>query len=127
MNPCEEMSIVIFELSLEALKRFERNTIRYKAPSKFPSIELDIALLVDKKVTAQSILDTIQTVGKGLLSNADIFDSYEGDNLPAGKKSVAVRLIFTSNEKTLLDSDVSGTKEQITQMLSEKLGAQLRG
>ncbi len=119
-------SVVIFEISLEALKRFERNTIRYKPPSKFPSIEVDFALLVDKKVTAQSILDTVQTAGKGLLSTADVFDVYEGENLPAGKKSIAVRLNFSSAEKTLLDSEISGTKELITKTLAEKLGAQLR-
>lgn len=119
-------SVIVFELNLEALKRFERNLIRYKSPSKFPSVELDIALLVDKKVTGQAITDLIATTGKGLLSHSEIFDVYEGKNIPEDKKSIAVSLVFTSAERTLADAEVNEAKTQILKALTEKLGAQQR-
>ncbi len=119
-------SVVVFELNLEALKRFEKNNIRFKAPSKYPSVEVDVALLVDKAVTAQTITDTITGTVKGLLSRTEVFDVYEGTNIPGDKKSVAVRMTFVSNERTLLDAEVNDAKSQITKTLSEKLGAELR-
>ncbi len=118
--------VLIFELNLEALKRFERNIIRYKVPSKFPSVEVDIALLIDKKVTGQAITDLVNGAAKGLLSYSEIFDVYEGSNIPEDKKSIAVSLVFTSNERTLLDAEVNETKALILSTLSEKLGAQQR-
>ncbi len=119
-------SVVVFELNLEALKRFEKNNIRFKPPSKYPSVEVDVALLVDKSVTAQTITDTITGTVKGLLTRTDVFDVYEGSNIPEDKKSVAVRMTFVSTERTLLDGEVNEAKGLITKALSEKLGAQLR-
>jgi len=119
-------NVVVFELNLEALKKYLRSSIRYQAPSKFPGIELDLAFVVDGTATGQTIVDTMRQVGGELLSQVKIFDVYSGSNIAAGKKSVAFRLSFSSPERTLLDTEVTGLKEKIVQTVSEKHAAQLR-
>jgi phenylalanyl-tRNA synthetase beta chain len=118
--------VVLFELSLEALRKYEKSQIRYKIPAKFPSIELDIAVVVDKSVTAHSLIETIRHSGGGLLSEVSIFDMYEGDNIPMGKRSLAFHLNFLSQDRTLEEAEALSTKDRIVQILTEKHNAQLR-
>jgi phenylalanyl-tRNA synthetase beta chain len=118
--------VVVFELSLEALKRYEKSTHRYKTPSKFPPVELDIAVLVDQKTVCQSILDAIKVTGGNLLSDLRVFDLYEGENLPKDKKSLAFHMSFLSTERTLQDQEVLALRDKIVQSLQEKFGAELR-
>jgi len=119
--------IILFELNLGALKRFERTTtVRYREPSKFPSVELDIAILADKAITSQALLETIKHAGSNLLSAVQIFDIYEGDTIPLGKRSLAFHLAFLSPDRTLQEDEVGSLKEKIVQALSEKHSAQLR-
>jgi phenylalanyl-tRNA synthetase beta chain len=118
--------VVVFELNLEALKRFERIGYKYKTPSKFPPVELDIALLVDGQVTSQALNDSIRQTGGPTLSNVQLFDLYEGDKIPAGKKSLAFHLTFLSNDRTLKDDEVFALRDKIVQTLKEKHSAELR-
>lgn len=119
-------SVVVFELNLEALKKYIRSSIRYQGPSKFPSIELDLAFTVDKTATGNSMVETIKHVGSNLLHQVKIFDVYSGENVTAGKKSLAFRLTFSSPERTLQDTEVTSLKEKIVQAVSEKHQAQIR-
>ncbi len=118
--------IILFELDLDSLKKYERGVIRYKVPSKFPAVELDLALVVDKNVSGGFLVDSIKHTAGVLLSDASIFDVYEGSNLPEGKKSVAVHLSFLSNERTLRDDEIVQLKDKVLVVLAEKHGAQLR-
>ena len=118
--------LVVFELNLEVLRKYERSGLRYKTPSKFPSVELDLAFVVDQSISAQSLLDSIKHAGGPLLSEINIFDVYQGENIPTQKKSLAFRLHFLSPERTLQDSEVNSAKDQIIKSMSEKFQAQLR-
>ncbi len=118
--------IVLFELDLDALKKYERGVIRYKVPSKFPAVEMDLAVVVDKNVAGGGLVDSIKHSAGNLLADASVFDVYEGTNIPEGKKSLAFHLSFLSNERTLKDEEVNQLKEKIVQTLTEKHGAQLR-
>ncbi len=118
--------IVLFEVNLEALRKYERATIKYRTPSKFPPVELDIALLVEKAVACQTMAEVIRHVGGSLLADVTVFDVYEGDNIPVSKKSLAFHLTFLSHEKTLADEEVFTLKDRMVAALTEKCGAQLR-
>ncbi len=119
-------SVVLFELNLEALRKYERNQTRYKVPSKFPPSEFDIAVLVDKPVTSYSLLESIRHTAGTLLGDVFVFDVYEGEHIPTSKKSLAFRLIFQAPDRTLQDTEVVHLKEKIVQSLNDKFGAQLR-
>ena len=93
---------------------------------KFPSVRRDIALLVDRSEQYQNLEDCIRQVGKGLLVNTFLFDVYEGDKLPADKKSYAIGLIFQDANKTLNDKAVDKTLQRILDQLNKRTGAVLR-
>lgn len=118
--------VVLFEINLDALRKYERTTIKYKVPSKFPPVELDIALLVNRSTSHQELVDSIKHSGTPLLSSISVFDVYEGEKVPQEKKSIAFHLTFLSAERTLLDTEVFALKDKIVHALGEKFGAQLR-
>jgi phenylalanyl-tRNA synthetase beta chain len=118
--------LVMFEINLEALRKYERTQGRYKIPAKYPSIEFDVAVVVDKAVTSYSMVEAIRQAGGTLLGDVSIFDMYEGDNIPMGKRSIAFHLNFLSPERTLLEEEAIALKEKIVQVLNEKFSAQLR-
>jgi len=118
--------LVLFEINLDALRKYERGTIRYKVPSKFPSVEFDLAFTVDGPTASSLLCDTIRGAAGNLLTDITVFDVYEGKNIPEGKKSVGVRLTFCSSERTLLDDEINTVRDKVVQTVGEKHGAQLR-
>ncbi len=95
--------------------------------AKFPAVRRDLALLLDEKVTFQDIAQAAFQSEKKLLKDAFLFDIYQGDKLPQGKKSYAVGFVLQDNTATLTDAQIEKTMERITQGICEPLGAELRG
>ena len=95
--------------------------------AKFPSVRRDLALLLDEKVTFQAISQAAFQSEKKLLKDAFLFDIYQGDKLPQGKKSYAVGFVLQDNTATLTDVQIEKTMERITKGICEPLGAELRG
>jgi len=118
--------VVLFELNLEALRKYERKDVKYKTPSKFPASEIDIAVLVDKPVTSHSLIESIRHAAGNLLSDVFVFDLYEGEHIPPQKKSLAFRMAFQAPDRTLQDTEVHEARDKVVQSLSDKFGAQLR-
>jgi len=100
--------------------------VKFKPLPKYPSVRRDLALVVDKEVPYSKIYEIIRQADKKWLRSINLFDVYEGDKIPAGKKSYAVSLIFRSDEKTLNDKQVDKQTAKILKILEEKTGAQLR-
>jgi len=119
--------VMLFEINLEALKKYERLTTRYKTPSKFPAIELDLAFVVDKTVSCHAVLENMKHTGGDLLSDVSVFDVYEGDSIGASKKSMAFHLTFQSVDRTLQDNEIQELKTRLLSNLKDKFGADLRG
>lgn len=118
--------VVLFELSLGPLRKFERHGVKYQAPTKFPAVDLDLAFLVDRAVTSTSLIETAKQAAGELLGSVSVFDVYEGDRIAQGKRSVGLRLSFLSPERTLQDSEVTALKDKIVSAAKERLAAQLR-
>ncbi len=121
-----EESVVVFEVALAPLQKLAQKRQNYKSPSKFPSSDYDIALLVDKPVPAETLVQSMRAQTGELLSDVRVFDLYEGDNLPSGKKSLAFRLTFNSPQRTLQDPEIKELVNKVVHELSMKFGAQLR-
>lgn len=90
------------------------------------AVRRDLALLIDNAVTMEQIEATVRESERKLLRSIELFDVYEGKNLPAGKKSYAVAIMLQDDEKTLTDRQIEGVMEKITANLAKKLGASLR-
>jgi phenylalanyl-tRNA synthetase beta chain len=110
---------------LVALLRGSRTT--YKEVSKFPSVRRDLSLLLDRSVAYMQLEQIAYQAEHKLLREVDLFDVYEGDKLPAGKKSYAISFILQDDEKTLTDEQVDKAMGRIRGAMEKEVGAELRG
>src|SRR5690606_18233152 len=100
--------------------------IKFTEIAKYPVGRRDLALLLDENVTFESIYQIAEQTDRKLVKEIDLFDVYQGDKLPEGKKSYAVSFILQDQEKTLTDQQIEKTMSKILSNLTEKLGASLR-
>jgi len=100
--------------------------IKFTEIAKYPEVRRDLALLLDESVTFESIYQIAEQTDRKLVKEIDLFDVYQGDKLPEGKKSYAVSFILQDQEKTLTDQQIEKTMSKIISNLTEKLGASLR-
>lgn len=100
--------------------------VRYEPISRFPAVERDLALLVDKNIRYEAIDDALRKLNMKKLVRLDLFDVYEGEKLGPQKKSLAIHMRFEDHEKTLTDKEVEGMVKRIIQTLENQFGAQIR-
>ncbi|WP_298738655.1 phenylalanine--tRNA ligase subunit beta [uncultured Psychrobacter sp.] len=116
----------VAQLSLAPLLELAREQQTITTPSKFPQIRRDIAILVDDKISLQTLQATIRSAAGELLTDLWLFDVYQGDNVPAGQRSLAFALVWQDYSQTLSDDTVKTTTDKVVAALSEQHGAQLR-
>lgn len=102
------------------------NRVEYSELPKFPAVRRDLALLVDKEVRYEQIRVLAINTERKLLKQVNLFDVYQGDKLPAGKKSLAVSFILQDERKTLVDAQIDRTMQRLVEVFASELGAQLR-
>jgi phenylalanyl-tRNA synthetase beta chain len=119
-----EEDVFLFELDLEALLPHTGKPRRYRPLSRFPTVEEDIAIVVDEGVPAAQVQGIIET--SSLVQRAVLFDVYTGPPVPAGKKSLAYSLAYQSSEHTLTDANVQRERRRIIERLTRLVGAELR-
>ncbi len=108
------------------MRAIKKNETLYHDISKFPSVSRDLALLIDKSVQFEQIEQIARQTEKKLLKSVELFDVYEGKNLPAGKKSYAVNFILQDESKTLTDKQIDAIMTKLINNIKQKLGAELR-
>lgn len=116
--------VFLFQIKMRVLTT--RGITEYAEFSKFPSIRRDYAMVIDSEVPAAKILNTVRKNAGALLKDVNIFDIYEGENIDAGKKSVAFSVVLQSPDRTLEDGDIQEVNDRIVASLRESLGAELR-
>ena len=123
-----ETDVYYAELSWTLLmKEIKKSKVTFSEISKFPAVKRDLALLLEKNVQFAEIEKIATESERKLLKDVALFDVYEGKNLPAGKKSYAVRFYLQDEGKTLNDKQIDAIMKKIQTNLEQKLGAQLRG
>ena len=108
------------------LKAVKKHVVEYKEISKYPAVSRDLALLVDKTVEFEQIKEIAYSTEKKLLKAVELFDVYEGKNLPEGKKSYAVNFILQDEQKTLNDKQIDLIMNKLIDNLTKRLNAELR-
>ena len=108
------------------MRAIKKNETLYHDISKFPSVSRDLALLIDKSVEFEQIEQIARQTEKKLLKSVELFDVYEGKNLPEGKKSYAVNFILQDETKTLNDKQIEAIMTKLINNLKQKLSAELR-
>lgn len=118
--------VVAFEILEDALIASSSGIVIFEDLLTFPASFQDIAVVVNEQTAAEEVIRVVREAGAPLLRDARVFDTYTGDQVGAGKKSVAMSLEFRSPERTLTDEDVDGARGAIVAALGERLGAGLR-
>ena len=108
------------------MKKLRKGTVSFKEISKFPAVSRDLALLVDKSIEFGQIEQIAYAADKKYLKNVELFDVYEGKNLPEGKKSYAVNFVLQDEAKTMNDKQTDAIMKKIITSLEKQLGASLR-
>jgi phenylalanine--tRNA ligase, beta subunit len=112
-----------WEAILEQVKGYK---VRYKEIAKYPEVRRDLALLLDDSITFADIYRVAFSAEKDLLKSLNLFDVYQGDKLPQGKKSYAVSFTLQDNAKTLTDKQIDKTMQRLQTAFEQQLGAALR-
>jgi phenylalanyl-tRNA synthetase beta chain len=115
---------VLFELDAQALEPLPLPA--FAAPSRFPPVVRDMALVLDSGVPAQALLDVMAAEKPPIVSSVRLFDLYQGPGVPAGRKSLAFRVVMQDTERTLTDGEADAARDQLVALLAAKFGASLR-
>ncbi|MDD4076876.1 MAG: phenylalanine--tRNA ligase subunit beta [Bacilli bacterium] len=117
--------VYVAEINLTAILERKIEPIKYQSFSKFPFVERDIAVIVNRNVSAGALVDTIKQTGNKNLSKIKIFDVYTGDQISAAEKSIAIKLFFSANH-VLTDEDINQMVGKIVKKLADNHQAKLR-
>ena len=94
--------------------------------SAFQPVDKDLAFVVDKTVPAVNLMTAAKTADREFIADVRVFDVYEGENLPEGKKSIALALTFQPKDKTFTDQDIENLMNKVIQEMKKKCNAELR-
>ncbi len=117
---------ILVELDMDALVPFKSRTNRYTRLPEFPTNEYDVSFLVDSMTKWNEIYEAVMTKKNELLLDVKFVDEYKGKQIPQGKKSVTVRLVIGSGEKTLTSQEIEAVANSVMKKLSKLLGADVR-
>jgi phenylalanyl-tRNA synthetase beta chain len=122
-------SLAGFEIFLDNIKKTKKSLndqkIQYKY-SDYQKSERDFAFVLDKNFQVNELIEIISKIDQDLIKTVKVFDVYQGDNIPEGKKSIALNVVIQSSEKTLKDEDLERINQLIMSTVEEKTGAKIR-
>ncbi len=121
--------LVIFEICLDCIKETKQKIKDSKSEYKFSDFqksERDFAFIINKNFKSQELVNIIKSVDNKLIKSVRVFDVFEGENIPKGKKSIAVNVTIQSEEKTLNENDLDNINKLIISSVESKSGAKIR-
>lgn len=119
--------VFLAELDLDRLGALPRRPVRYRALPRFPAVQRDLALVVSADLTAAAVTQALRSIREPLLRGVMLFDVYTGDQVGAGRKSLAYTLLYQAEDRTLTDQEVNELHARIVERLRQRLDAALRG
>jgi len=112
--------VVVFDLDFEKLQKISSEEHEYQPISKYPAAIRDLAILVPQKVRVAEVLNKIYDAGGNLIRDVDLFDIYEGEELPEGKKNLAFHIIYQSADRTLSSKEIDEIQQKIIKAFQEE-------
>lgn len=121
-----EVPCYVAEINFEVLFKNINSDNKFTALPKFPAVTRDIAMLCDADTPVADIEDVIVSASGKLLDTIKLFDVYQGEQIPEGKKSVAYAVSYRAADRNLTGEEVNKVFDKVLKNLEEKLNAQLR-
>lgn len=112
-------NVVLVEFDFDVLRSFARTAPEYKPIPKFPSIELDLSMEIDNAVTFAEAANTAYDAAAPLVEKINFLSSYQGENVPEGKKALAIRIIYRDLNKTLELSEAQDAHDKVVDSLKK--------
>ena len=123
-----DLPVVAFELSLDALMKCARDQQAYQDFSMFPSVDVDLAIVVDEGVTCEDLERRLRSAGGKLLRDVRLFDVYRDEaRVGAGKKSMAFALTYRADDHTLTSDEVERVHGKLVAKVTKAVGGEVRG
>ena len=123
----EKDDVYVLEINLDKLLSKRTGKMKFKEISKYPEISKDLAIVVDRNISADEIAKLIKKAAGVLLTKIEIFDVYQGINIPKNKISIAYSLSFGTMDRTLTDEEINNIMSKVIETLQNKIDAELRG
>ena len=121
-----EQPVALGEFDFEKLSHVAPNARPFVPVSRYPAVVEDIAVIVDESVPATRVMEVAREAGGALLRDVRLFDLYRGEQIGAGRKSLACRLTYQADDRTLTDDDGAKVRARVVRALEQELGATLR-
>ena len=121
-----EGKVVVFDIDFEKLQRLSSEETIYQPISRYPAAVRDIAVLVPLEIRVEEVLNKIETAAGILVRDVDLFDIYEGEELPEGKKNLAFHIIYQAKDRTLSSKEIDEIQDKIIKALEEELEWEVR-
>lgn len=116
--------LYVAELDMDMMSSLSTKLeFKYSSISKFQSVDRDIAILIDEKISGSDLLSCIKDLKLDVLNKATLFDVYRGNRVPQGKKSVAINLVFLNSSGSFTSEEINGFEEQALRALEDKFSA----
>ena len=122
----KNLNVMLFQLDQNSLVPLKSRTNTFTHMAEYPMTDYDISLLLDGSVQWKDVLQTIGGIKSELLHGASFVDEYRGKQVPAGKKSLTLRLSIGSKEKTLTSSEIEEVASNVLNKIAKRFGAELR-
>ncbi len=116
----------IFEIDIDELFSLSRYDITVKPLPRFPSIERDLSIIIDEEIPLNRVVDIISDYPSDLIESVSLFDYYKGKNIPEGKKSAGIRIVYRSAERTLREEEVHILHSEIIKHLKSETSCEIR-
>ena len=126
---CEQLEVpqcCVFELDFEKLLEYAPRRIAAQALPRYPAVERDVAIVVDRDFAAQQIIDWFKNSGNALIEYVEVFDQYLGAPIPEGKKSLAYKVSYRAEDRTLTDAEINALHQSLVDRLGTTFGAERR-
>lgn len=122
----KNLNVMLFQLDQDSLVPLKSRTNTFTHMAEYPMTDYDISLLLDGSVQWEDVLQTVGGIKSELLHGASFVDEYRGKQVPAGKKSLTLRLSIGSKEKTLTSSEIEEVASNVLNKIAKRFGAELR-
>ena len=132
----EKKALQVFDIDQEVfygeldwqllMQELKNKSIEYAPVPKFPAVRRDLALLIDKDIPFADIKKIAINIDNEIIKSVDLFDIYEGKQIPEGKKSYAISIVLQNNNKTLTDAEVDQVIDKLVKRYSKEINAEIR-